>query len=135
MAAVVALGLWTGGPDTRPIAQSVEPQIAAMQAPLYPGVALYLGISGTVVADVEVDGSGTAKVVIVSSTSKWLTAPTLTNLKTWRFETGFPASFRVAFHYVIKGDPAPPPDNPHVALDLPTGVTVTARPIKPTVVY
>ncbi len=106
--------------------------VGQAELPLYPAVAWGLGISGTVVVAVTVDGGGKASARIKSSSNQWLTAPTLANASTWRFQSGMPGSFDVTYTYRIRGTPTALPANPKVILALPCAVTVIARPVKPT---
>ncbi len=62
----------------------------------------------------------------------YLSVPSLANVKTWRFAPGERGTFIVTYTYRIDGRETPTPESPTVILDLPTSVTVTARPYRPT---
>jgi hypothetical protein len=63
---------------------------------------------------------------------KYLSDPSLANVKTWQFDPQGQAALTVTFIYRIQGQPTPQPENPRVELDLPLLVKITAKPFKPT---
>jgi len=129
--ALVAVALLSAGGSAAPPPPAL-PLVGQADLPLYPAVAWGLRISGTVVVTVTVDDGGKADVQIKSSSNKWLTAPTLANARSWRFQTGMPGTFELTYTYQIEGSPTDLPESPRVVLNLPHSVTVTARPFKPT---
>ena len=130
VAFVAVVLLSTGG--SAALSPPALPLVGQADLPLYPAVAWGLRISGTVVVTVTVDGGGKAGVLIKSSSSKWLTAPTLANARSWRFQSGMPGTFDLTYTYQIKGSPTDLPESPKVVLNLPYSVTVIAHPFKPT---
>jgi hypothetical protein len=108
------------------------PLVGQAQLPLYPSVAWGLGVSGRVVIAMEVDDGGASTARVVSSSSKYLTAPTLNNAQSWRFQRGMPGSFDITYIYKLQGSTTDLPESPKVVLDLPSSVTVIAHPFKPT---
>lgn len=107
------------------------PLVADADLPLYPVAAWGLNVSGAVVVTVSVDGNGKAIAAVRSPSNRWLSGPTLANVKTWRFQPGMPGTFDVVYTYKISGAPTPYPSNPKVTLDLPLAVMVVAAPYKP----
>ena len=67
-----------------------------------------------------------------ATASRYLSDPSLANLKTWQFESEDRATFLVTYIYEIEGEETALPENPKVELDLPRLVKVIARPFKPT---
>ncbi|MGH9655854.1 MAG: hypothetical protein ACRD6B_20610 [Bryobacteraceae bacterium] len=74
---------------------------------------------------------------VVHSPSPFLANPSLANLRTWQFVAlKRPMRLFVTYHYRIAGTEAKPQtETSTVEMDLPTSITITARPIKPTVTY
>ena len=116
----------------QPTKKGPAPLVGQAELPLYPSVAWGLGISGRVIIAMEVDDSGASKVRVKASTNRFLTAPTLNNAQSWRFQRGMPGSFDVTYTYKIQGGATDLPESPKVVLDLPYAVTVIAHPFKPT---
>lgn len=127
------------------------PLISDADLPLYPALARALNLTGTVeiqlaiVKGIVMDAQ--VKSVVIDSHNgapltnegeekigQYLSAPSLANIKNWRFESGESATFVVKYVYRITGKQTEMPENPDVDIDLPV-VRITARPIKPTVLY
>jgi hypothetical protein len=64
---------------------------------------------------------------------RYLSEPSLTNLKTWRFHPEPRREFIAVYEYRIEGEPSEDPENPRVEFTFPV-VKITATPIKPRVV-
>jgi hypothetical protein len=62
----------------------------------------------------------------------YLAVPSVENVRTWRFVPEKRATFIVKYMYRIEGEETLVPENPRVELDLPSLVTVIAKPFKPT---
>ena len=67
--------------------------------------------------------------------SRWLTTPTLKSLNTWRFDPSVDDVFVVTFIYEIAGTETDNPTNPRIEILPSLDVKITARPVKPTMMY
>ena len=76
-----------------------------------------------------------SKILLPKTGSQWLTAPTEENLKSWRFDSSVKDAFVVNYIYDISGTETENPTNPKVEILPSLDVTITARPVKPTVNY
>src|ERR1700733_15959055 len=65
---------------------------------------------------------------------KYLSAPSLANIKHWRFESEERTTFIVRYVYRIEGKETELSENPDVEVNLPL-IEVTAKPVKPTVLH
>jgi hypothetical protein len=128
------------------------PRLLHAELPLYPPLARSAHISGKVEIEVTVEKGSVVDAQVKSAdiqitdpqnratydsqakaaASRYLSDPSLANLKTWQFESGERSTFLVTYIYEIEGKETPLPENPKVELDLPRLVKVTARPFKPT---
>jgi len=115
--------------------------------PYYPPVAEAARVTGWLEARVIVERGKVVQTEVVRAEAKdnhshvwkegsqWLNTPTLTYLKTWRFDSDVDTSFLVRFTYNIEGSETNEPTTPTIEV-LPTlDVNITARPIKPVVEY
>ena len=145
-----ATTIW-GQASQRPSAtqQTHYPQLLSADIPLYPPLARTAHISGTVEIQVVVE-KGTVinaqvKSVVLASwngpelthdgkkkVGRYLSDPSLANLKTWKFQTEDRAEFLVTYAYRIEGEETNLPENAKVELDLPILVRITVKPFKPT---
>lgn len=145
-----ATTIW-GQTSPRPSAsqQTHYPQLLSADVPLYPPLARTAHISGTVEIEVVVE-KGTVvdahvKSVVLASwngpeltddgkkkVGRYLSDPSLANLKSWKFQTEDRAEFLVTYAYRIEGEETNLPENAKVELDLPILVRITVRPFKPT---
>jgi hypothetical protein len=128
------------------------PLITRADVPLYPAMARALNMTGTVEIQVVVDKGAVTdaevKSIVIDTLNgslprneeskrrvgRFLSNPSLSNVKTWHFESEVRTSFVVKYVYRIAGQETALPENPSVSFDLPT-VRVTAKPVKPTVLY
>jgi len=74
-------------------------------------------------------------ILLPKTGSQWLTAPTEENLKSWRFDPSLTDTFVVNYIYDISGTETDNPTNPKIEILPSLDVTITARPVKPTVNY
>lgn len=111
------------------------PRFVSGAVPVYPPVAWTAHVSGTVLLEITVADGSVAAVRVLKSPSQTLAAPTVENVRTWRFAPHAAAILRVSYTYRITGAATDAPANPRIELDLPGAVTVTVRPFKPTVSY
>jgi len=125
------------------------PQLVSADMPLYPPLARTAHISGTVEIQVVVEKGSVVdaqvKSVVLASwngpeltddgkkkVGRYLSDPSLANLKTWKFQTEDRAEFLVTYAYQIEGEQTNLPENAKVELDLPILVRITVKPFKPT---
>jgi hypothetical protein len=150
---LTALG--AGQNAQQPLSSEVAnyPNVIQAELPLYPPLTSTLRISGTVKIEVTVEKGKIVEAQVKSAeikfsdpqkdalydadakrkmASRFLSDPSLANLKTWQFRPEDRATFLVTYLYEIEGEETPLPENPKVELDLPRLVKVTARPFKPT---
>ena len=104
------------------------PQVTHAELPLYPPIARSAHISGTVEIQVLVEKGivdAQVKSVVIDPTngvvlneegkkkiSAYLSNPSLTNLKTWQFQSEDRRAFVVRYVYRIEGEETPVPENP-----------------------
>jgi hypothetical protein len=125
----------------------LPPRLIAADMPYYPPVAEAARVTGWLEARVIVERGKVVQTEVVRAEAKdnhshvwkegsqWLNTPTLTYLKTWRFDSDVDTSFLVRFTYNIEGSETNEPTTPTIEV-LPTlDVNITARPIKPVVEY
>jgi hypothetical protein len=124
------------------------PALVRAELPLYPPIARLVHLTGTVEIQVAVDKGSVVNAevnsVTISSSNGppltdegkkklglYLSVPSLSNLKTWQFQTGDRKEFIVKYEYRIEGEPTATLDTPRVDFNFPV-VKITASPIKPT---
>jgi hypothetical protein len=110
------------------------PILRAAALPMYPPIWRLAHVTGKVVVLVTVkDGSvvGTD----VKSGEPHLQTPAITNLRTWHFDDRVNGTFTVTYTYSISGEETSGATNPKVELLPSLDVNITARPVKPTVLY
>ena len=127
------------------------PLISHADLPLYPPLARALNLTGTVkiqlvIAKGIVTDAQVKSVVIdchncapltdegEKKVGKYLSLPSLANIKNWRFDSEENATFVLEYVYRIQGAETERAENPDVEVNLPL-ISVTAKPIKPTVLY
>lgn len=123
------------------------PILRSADLPTYPPIAAAARITGTVSVRVHVVAGKVAQVEVISTelrergriltskTAPWLTTPMIKNLKTWQFDKSVNDDFVVHYTYDISGTATDNPTNPRVEISPSLNVTITAKPIKPTVNY
>jgi len=119
---------------------SAVPILQGAALPIYPPIAKAAHVTGKVVVRVTVkDGLMVQTDVfskpVVASGGRLLEAPTLENLKTWRFAADVTGAFTVTYTYEISGTETEEPTNAKVEMLPSLDVKITARPVKPTVMY
>lgn len=141
---LVATATWAGPPASLP-------QVVGAHLPLYPPIAWALHLTGAVkiLVTVEKGNVVTAKIESIAiktvnggplnekgkeKVGLLLSTPSVANVKTWKFVSSASATFAVVYVYRIAGKPTALPQAPHVDFDLPM-ITVTAKPVKPTILY
>lgn len=99
--------------------------------PMYPPIWRSAHLTGKVVVRVTVKNGRVVETAIQSGESH-LQVPTITNLKTWRFDDRVSTTFTVTYTYEIAGEPTDSPVNPTIEMLPSLDVKITARLVKPT---
>jgi hypothetical protein len=124
------------------------PRLVSADLPRYPPIAEAAHITGWLKVRITIQNGGVVNEEVLSTEttargisgvskdgSPYLTTPTLTNLKSWRFDSDINDSIIVKFTYDIAGTETDRPTNPKVEILPSLDVNITARPVKPTVMY
>ena len=124
------------------------PRLISADLPRYPPIAEAAHVTGRVTVRVTIESGKVAKAEIINAEvrngsqillpktgSLWLSTPTEENLKSWRFDSSVTDVFVVNYIYEISGTETDNPTNPKVEILPSLDVTITARPVKPTVNY
>jgi hypothetical protein len=131
----VVLGLFLAipmfGQNTSVAQVPAMPILLGADLPIYPPVWRTAHLTGPVVVLVTVKEGRVVETEVKSGESH-LQVPTISNLKTWRFDTRVNGQFTVTYTYQISGEPVDGPSNPKVEVLPSLDVNITARPIKPT---
>ena len=102
--------------------------------PVYPPIGRAASVTGKVVVEMTVSG-GQVTSTEVKSGARLLAGGTEANVKTWRFASDVNGRFTVTYTYVMSGDETDSPMNPTVEMLPSLDVNITARPVKPAVMY
>ncbi len=120
--------------------------------PLYPAAAWSAHLGGTINIEVTIEKGAVIKAQVKNASVEtqggsvsesitdelkakllpYLSAPSVSNVKTWKFQPAERSTFVVTYVYAIQGEETLLPDNPQINLDLPRLVRVVAKPFKPT---
>jgi hypothetical protein len=129
----VALGLLLAAPAFGQTASAAHvpavPILRRADLPMYPPIWRLAHIRGKVTVLVK---NGRVVETEVKSGEAELRMPTVSNLKTWRFDDTVNDQFTVTYTYQISGEPTAGPTNPRVKVLPSLDVNITARPVKPT---
>lgn len=123
-------------------ASKAAPAIPILQGaalPVYPPIAKAAHVTGKVMLRVTVKGGQVVKTEVLSKLDpggqRFLETPTVENLKTWRFADDVTGEFSVTYTYEISGTETDDPTNAKVEMLPSLDVKITARPVKPTIMY
>jgi hypothetical protein len=138
--AAILLPVSASGQTAPNTVASAAPILQGSALPMYPPIAKAAHVTGKVVVRVTVkDGLMVQTDVLskpaVASGGRWLESPTLENLKTWRFAADVTGAFTVTYTYEISGTETEEATNAKVEILPSLDVKITARPVKPTVMY
>ena len=114
-----------------PAAAPAVPILLEAALPMYPPIWRAAHLSGQVVVHVTVKNGRVVETAVQSGESH-LQVPTISNLKTWRFDDQVSGEFTVTYTYEILGQPTESPTNPSVEMLPSLDVKIRARPVKPT---
>ncbi|MGA2898543.1 MAG: hypothetical protein ABSE27_13240 [Acidobacteriaceae bacterium] len=110
------------------------PLLQEAALPVYPPIGRAASVTGKVIVELTVsDGKVTG--TDVKSGARMLVGGTVANLQTWRFASDVSGKFTVTYTYAISGEATDSPMNPTVEMLPSLDVNITARPIKPIVMY
>ena len=126
--------------QTAPAAAPAVPILQVAALPVYPPIAKAAHVTGKVTVRVDVkDGLVTKTEVLskpeVASGGRFLESATVENLKSWRFAANVTGAFTVTYTYEITGTETDDPTNAKIEMLPSLDVKITARPVKPTVMY
>jgi hypothetical protein len=106
---------------------------------MYPPIAKAAHVTGKVIVRVTVKSGLVVKTDVLSKLDpagqRFLETATVENLKTWRFAADVTGEYTVTYTYEISGKESEQPTNARVEMLPSLDVTITARPVKPTVMY
>lgn len=115
------------------------PILRESSLPMYPPIAKAAHVTGKVIVRVTVRDGLVVKTDVLSklnpSEHRFLETPTVENLKTWHFAADVNSEFTVTYSYTIAGEETEGPTNPTVEISPSLDVNITARPVKPVVMY
>jgi Gram-negative bacterial TonB protein C-terminal len=137
---VVLMAISAPGQTAPSAAAPAVPILQEAALPVYPPIAKAARVTGKVIVRVAVkDGLVVQTDVLskpgVASGQRFLETPTVENLKTWRFAADVTGTFTVTYTYEISGKESDDLTNPRVEMLPSLDVKITARPVKPTVMY
>jgi hypothetical protein len=134
LALVFLLGIPCFGQTTQAAKAPEVPILLEAAMPIYPPIWRTAHITGKVVVFLTVKDGRIVGTDVKSGRTE-LQIPTIANLKTWRCDDGVNGAFTVTFTYKISGEEIEASTNPKVEMLPSLDVTITARPVKPTVNY
>ena len=110
------------------------PILQGAALPVYPPIGRAASVAGKVVVEITVSG-GQVTSTEVKSGARLLAGGTEANVKTWRFAPDVNGTYTVTYTYAISGSETDNPTNPTVEMLPSLDVNITARPVKPIVMY
>jgi TonB family protein len=129
----------TGGPQSASterygtLAGSHADIVLHAEVPLYPPLAIQGRLSGVVRLHILVENGAVTKAESESSAQlQVLVSAATENVRTWRFAPGARGTFDVTYTYELDKIEGVRSENPHIVMDLPTSVKITARPAEHT---
>jgi TonB family protein len=134
---VVLMAISAPGQTTPNAAAPAVPILQGAALPVYPPIAKAARVTGKVIVRVTVKDGLVVQTDVLSKASgqRFLETPTVENLKTWRFAADVDGTFTVTYTYEISGKESDDLTNPRVEMLPSLDVKITARPVKPTVMY
>jgi hypothetical protein len=118
---------------------AAPPILQGATLPMYPPIAKAAHVTGKVIVRVTVKSGLVVKTDVLSKLDpagqRFLETATVENLKTWRFAADVTGEYTVTYTYEISGKESEQPTNARVEMLPSLDVTITVRPVKPTVMY
>jgi hypothetical protein len=124
------------------------PRLVGADLPRYPPIAEAAHVTGWIRIRLSIESGKVIRTEVVSAETRargtdavsaagspFLVNPTLETLKSWRFAPDVADSLVVTFTYGFAGSETDQPTNPSVEILPSLDVNITARPIKPVVMY
>jgi TonB family protein len=135
--AVVLMAVSALGQAAPNAAAPAVPILQGAALPVYPPIAKAARVTGKVTVRVTVKDGLVVQTDVLSKPSgqRFLETPTVENLKTWHFAADVAGTFTVTYTYEISGKESDDLTNPKVEMLPSLDVKITARPVKPTVMY
>jgi len=109
-----------------------EPLLQQANVPHYPAIAIAARLDGTVHLHVTVKDGVVVKVEPDAATRmkiRFLTEGAIYDIETWKFRPTDNAEIAVTFTYELSKEEAHAYGNPHIEMELPSWVKITAKPI------
>jgi hypothetical protein len=131
LAVMLLLAVSAFGQTPVAAATPAVPILLEAALPMYPPIWRSAHLTGKVVVRVTVKDGRVVETAVQSGESH-LQVPTISNLKTWRFDDHVSGAFTVSYTYEMSGEPTDDPTNPRVEMLPSLDVRITARPVKPT---
>ena len=98
--------------------------------PLYPTLAVAARLSGVVHVRISVKDGSVLSATTTSSAPPILVSAAKDNVGTWRFAPDVSGTLEVTYIYELAKEESLVRENPRIAMDLPSLVRITARPVK-----
>jgi hypothetical protein len=138
--AVVLMTVSASGQTAPEAAAPAVPILQVAALPVYPPIAKAAHVTGKVTVQVDIKDGLVAKTEVLSkpdvaSGGRLLESPTVENLKSWRFAANVTGVFTVTYTYEISDTETDDPTNDKIEMLPSLDVKITARPVKPTVMY
>jgi hypothetical protein len=106
--------------------------VSHAEVPQYPPIALRAHLSGTVHLHAFVEKGEVVKTESDSPVHLLTLIHAATeNVKTWQFPPNARGVFDVTYIYELQENEGAFPENPHIEMQLPTMVKISAKPVKP----
>jgi len=138
--AAVLVAVSASGQTAPEAAKPAVPILQVAALPVYPPIAKAAHVTGKVTVQVGIKDGLVAKTEVLSkpdvaSGGRLLESPTVENLKSWRFAANVTGAFTVTYTYEISGTETDDPTNAKIEMLPSLDVKITARPVRPTVMY
>lgn len=105
------------------------------EMPLYPSLARIARICGSVNLVVTVKEGSVIDIVADSSAPIILVEAARKNAATWKFEPDTNGKFEIKFIYDLEKEEVVQPQNPHIEIQIPSFIRITAKPVIKNTLY
>ena len=100
--------------------------------PLYPALAVAARLSGVVRVRISIKDGSVRSAETTSSAPPILVSAAKDNVGTWRFAPDVGGTVEVTYIFELAKEEGVVRENPHIAMDLPSLVRITAKPVRTT---